>query len=69
MSLNASRHLPDHMTGEVNRSTCWWRDYEWRRELWGWRGGWSRGGGRGGGVMVVDGKGDEGGKSVWAARG
>lgn len=44
----ASRYHPDHMTGEVNRSTCWWRDYEWRRELWGWRGGRSRGGGRGG---------------------
>lgn len=56
MSLNASRHLSDHMTGEVNRSTCWWRDYEWRRELWGWRGGRSRSGGRGG---------DGGGREGW----
>lgn len=56
MSLNASRHLPDHMTGEVNRSTCWRRDYEWRHELWGWRGGRGRGRGRGG---------DDGGREGW----
>lgn len=44
------------MTGEVNRSTCWRRDYEWRRELWGRRGGRGRSGGRGG---------DGGGREGW----